>query len=96
MNSLSVCEVVNKDRPEAEHLQGHQHARQKAFTALQKKLKAMIGAAERWRYHVILEEVFSPYLHHPQTRGCPCRLDPYRSTWKAGMSYLSDNTYKEF
>lgn len=86
MNALSSCEVVNMDQTESEHLRGYQLARQRAFNALQKKLRAMVEVAEKWRYHVIVEEVFLPYIP-PQTRGCPCRLDPYRSTWRAGMRF---------
>jgi hypothetical protein len=86
INALSASEVVNEDRPEIEHIEAQQRARERAYQAVQKKLKAMIAIANFWNYQVFLEEVSLPYTHPKQVRGCPCeKHDPYPSTWMAGM-----------
>jgi len=93
INALSTSRVVHDDRPEIEHIEAQQEAREAAYQAVQKKIRSMIAIANFWNYQVFLEEVSLPYRRKGQVRGCPCGIfDPehphvgaYRSTWMAGM-----------
>lgn len=85
INALSASRVVYEDRPEIEHIEAQQEAREAAYKAVQKKLQAMLTIANFWNYQVFLEEVSLPYKREKQVRGCPCGVDPYQSTWMAGM-----------